>query len=152
MTVAPLSGYINYYMTIEDDKLSDNIKRWDIDGFSADVDDGEAVELIIEAFFEYVPLKVFSDVIQKIIQKLRRGGSLVITCTDAYTTAKKFVNCEISPEAFNMFIYGGVTTDDFKVSGLILSTMCEYLERERGIEILSRRLEDMQFIIIGKRK
>ncbi len=115
-------------------------------------DDAEVVELVADNVLEFVPLPELTEFLNHMIQKLRHGGTLIITGTDAYVVAKDYVSYKMRIEDFNILLHGNQRDPrDIKCATLTMSGMTYFLREEFGLSIVRQALEDYNYVIEAKR-
>jgi threonine dehydrogenase-like Zn-dependent dehydrogenase len=137
-----LSGYTNICLGEADsrDEALDDI-----------VDDAEATELVCDNVLEFVPLPDLMGFLQHVIQKLRHGGTLVLTGVDAYSVSKAFVSYNLNIEEFNVLLHGNQRDEtNIKVATLTLYGMVVCL-RDLGLTITRQHLEEFNYVIEATR-
>ena len=118
----------------------------------AAVDDAEVVELVANNVLEFIPLTDLVNFLEHLIQKLRHGGTLVITGVDAYTVAKDYTSYRLSIENFNVLLHGNQRdAANIKCATLTLHGMVNFLREEFGLTIMRQHLEDYNYVIEAKR-
>ena len=138
-----LNGYTNLCMgeTENRDTALDDI-----------ADDAEVMELIADDVLEFVPLPSLLGFLEHIIQKLRHGGTLVITGVDAYLIAKDYADYKLSIEDFNILLHGNQRDDkNIKVATLTLHGMVAYLRDNLGLSITRQCFDEYSYLIEATR-
>jgi hypothetical protein len=111
-------------------------------------DDAEATEIVLNNYLEYVPLPQLTEFLAHVVAKLRHGGTLVITGTDAYAVAKDYVHYELSIEDFNILLHGNQDDEqNVKVATLTVHGLVNFLTRDFGLDVVRQSLEDYVYII-----
>ena len=138
-----LNGYTNVCLGEADNRDEE---------LDAAVDDAEATEIVANNVLEFVPLLELIDYLQHIIQKLRHGGSLVVTGIDAYTVAKDYTACRLSIEDFNILLHGNQgDAMNIKCATLTMHGMVNFMRDELGLTITRQHLEEYNYVIEATR-
>jgi hypothetical protein len=111
------------------------------------IDDGEALELILDNILEYIPSEQTLSFFKVLSNKLAHGGTATIVGKDLRLLTEAFVRGEIDIISFNRLIYGEKTHAwQFKLSGITLGDVNDIC-KSIGLNILERRLDGYDFII-----
>jgi len=115
-------------------------------------DDAEVMELIGNNVLEFIPLPELMGFLEHMVQKIRRGGKLIITGVDAYTVAKDYAAYKISIEDFNVLLHGNQRdVQNTKVATLTMHGMVAFLRHGAGLTITRQHLEDHNYVIEATR-
>ncbi len=134
-----LNGYTNICI-----KEVDNINK----ALDDLVDDAEVTELVAHNILEFITLPDLTGFLEHMIQKIRHGGTLIITGVDAFMVAKDYVSYKISIEDFNVLIHG---ISDIKSATLNMHGMVNFLHNEFGLSIVRQNLEEYNYVIEAQR-
>lgn len=144
-----LEDYLNFCPLINEER--DNVKKIDINTLSIDsyIDDGELEEIIIDNMLDCVPITQTLNILNKLIKKVKHGGTIIINGIDAYLVAKAFVEMKISIEEFNVLLHG-TDREIQRTLGLTCSGVSNFLS-ESGLKIIHRRIDSFQYSVKAAR-
>jgi hypothetical protein len=131
-----MNGYENISLGQTDDPLAE---------LEASAHDAQSTEVIANNVLEYLPLTDISKFLDCVVSKLRHGGTLILTGVDAYTVAQDYVAFKLTIEDFNLLLHGH--GDFVKKGTLALHGLVNYIKQEFGLKVISKTLEEYNYVI-----
>lgn len=145
------TGYLNIYPFAEEE--TEHVQMGDIQNLDQFVCDAEATEIIAIDVLDYVELPKITNVLDHWSSKLRKGGKLILGCTDGYIAAKAFADYKISVEEFNIIIHGSQEMPHLiKRVSLTMAGLTKYLETVHNLKVIKKRYDGYGLIIEAERK
>jgi uncharacterized protein YeeX (DUF496 family) len=145
---------MNIYITNEfkkfDKELLNNYIDCHIENIDSIVYDSEAKNIYLDNLLEYIEEKDIYIAIEKIVKKMRKKGTLLITGIDSYIVAKDYVSKRLTNKEYNRLVYG--ESGCFKKNSLSLHELSNFLQDKFGLKIITRNIEDYQYIVEAKRE
>ncbi len=124
----------------------DNI--YDLDKYA---DHNECEEVLCE-LADYVPTAKLQQFITSLTTKLAHKGKLTVIGTDALQVTHAFKNGKIDIIEFNKLVYGERTKVwNFKQSLVSLHDV-HAIMKAAGLKIITKRLSDFQYLLVGERE
>lgn len=150
----PWSGYINIDPAPQIEQGKENqytAYAGDIKDLDLFVEDAQCVELLTEDCLDYISVDIIIDVIKHWIKKLRHGGRIILRGTNLESIVKMFLNGELTTLDLNHIMYGKSNNPlDHKYGCFNLEDIDEIC-RQEGLIIVSKKLDQFEFILIAQR-
>lgn len=117
----------------------------------ATVEDAEATEIILNNTLEFLPQAEIVVILNQLVRKLRHGGVIILTGTDAYAVAKKYANYKMSIEEYNVLTHGPQDGSQVKKTTLTIHGLVNFLTKQFGLQIVNQGLEEYTYSIEARR-
>lgn len=145
----PLDNYLNINPF---GTTSETIRVGGVQNLDEFVDNGEADEIIAENVVEYIPSPNLAATLSNWVSKLRVGGKLILTFTDAKLVSKEFSNYRTTLEEFNSSIHGS-QEKPYLIKRCSVTTLdlCKHLTENHNVKVVKRRINNSKGSIVVER-
>ena len=127
---------LNIFVTEPKSRFDQNIPLSGLSNIDNFVEDSECMEIVVESL-DYIPMSQIVGVLEKLVTKLRHGGTISITGTDLLDMGRVIVERLYTTEELNEAIFGEGLP---KRSSLPLEELTNLL-KSFGLKIMKKRLQ-----------
>ena len=144
------NGYLNIDPVAAEAGVEGSVKA-DVRNLDDLVMDSECVEIVAEDVLDYLVFEEAKAAIAHWVKKLRHGGKIIISGTDACEVCKQVVQKTIDINEFNHLVHGEFSQPwDVKMSHMSIESLQNELE-SHGIKVLKKRINGFSMVIEGER-
>jgi hypothetical protein len=111
----------------------------------------ECTEIYGPNILDYIHISSFNAVIDHYISKLRHGGRLILGGTDIRDISKKIIKDDITLADVNFLLYGPAPFNWLAKCGAHTMHDVTTILKEKNLEIISQKCDELKFIIEAKR-
>ena len=123
----------------------------DIRNLDSIVETSECTEILVEDGIDYVHTSVLIEVVENWLSKLRHNGTIILKGTNLETVVRKYINGQITTLDLNNILYGTQDHPWHYKSGCVnIEEVVEILQKA-GLKIISKQIDNDQFVVIGRR-
>jgi len=127
---------LNIFVTEPDKAYDQNISLSDLPNIDMVVNDAECTQITLESL-DYIPMVHLLPVLEKLVSKLRHGGTISVTGTDLLDMGRVITERGFSTEQLNEAIYGA---DLPKRSSIPLTELANLL-KSFDLKIVKKRMQ-----------
>lgn len=143
----PITGYLN----IDPITKNDRVKNGVIENVDLYVDDAVCTEIVLDNYLDSVSIDEYANILEKVIKKLRIGGTIQIVATDCYEVCLKVCNGEMDPIEFNRTIHGTKSHPFLIKHGQATMNEIQKILEIFGLKIIQKEIIETTYCITAKR-